>query len=29
MLDAEHGPWLGHPDQVAKLVSGFIAGPIT
>lgn len=26
MLESGHGPWLGHPDQVAKLVSTFIAG---
>jgi len=26
MLDAGHGPWLGHPDQVANLVSTFITG---
>ncbi len=26
MLDSGHGPWLGHPDQVAKLVTTFIAG---
>lgn len=24
MLDSGHGPWLGHPDQVANLVSTFI-----
>lgn len=24
MLDSGHGPWLGHPDQVAKLVSTFV-----
>ncbi|MGH8926346.1 MAG: alpha/beta fold hydrolase [Acidimicrobiia bacterium] len=29
MLDAGHGPWLGHPDQVANLVSSFILGPAT
>ncbi len=26
MLDSGHGPWLGHPDQVANLVSTFITG---
>lgn len=26
MLDSGHAPWLGHPDQVANLVSTFIAG---
>jgi pimeloyl-ACP methyl ester carboxylesterase len=26
MLDSGHGPWLGHPDQVANLVSTFMAG---
>lgn len=26
MVDSGHGPWLGHPDQVANLVSTFIAG---
>lgn len=26
MLDAGHGPWLGHPDQVSNLVSTFITG---
>jgi len=24
LLDAGHGPWLGHPDTVAKLVEGFV-----
>ena len=26
MLESGHGPWLGHPDQVANLVSTFITG---
>lgn len=26
MLDAGHGPWLGHADQVAELVSTFVLG---
>lgn len=25
MLESGHGPWLGHPDRVAELVSGFVA----
>jgi pimeloyl-ACP methyl ester carboxylesterase len=29
MLDSGHGPWLGHPDQVANLVSTFITGRST
>jgi pimeloyl-ACP methyl ester carboxylesterase len=24
LLDAGHGPWLGHPDAVANLVDGFV-----
>jgi pimeloyl-ACP methyl ester carboxylesterase len=26
LLDAGHGPWLGHPDAVANLVEGFVTG---
>jgi pimeloyl-ACP methyl ester carboxylesterase len=26
LLDAGHGPWLGHPDAVANLVDGFVTG---
>jgi pimeloyl-ACP methyl ester carboxylesterase len=26
LLDAGHGPWLGHPDTVANLVEDFVAG---
>jgi len=26
LVDSGHGPWLGHPDQVANLVSTFITG---
>jgi pimeloyl-ACP methyl ester carboxylesterase len=26
LVDSGHGPWLGHPDHVANLVSTFITG---
>lgn len=26
LLDAGHGPWLGHPDAVANLVQRFVTG---
>lgn len=27
LLDAGHGPWLGHPDAVARLVEEFVTAP--